>query len=98
MAADLFVDRLCEVLPVLDRGTWRVAVENRLNPGSLQPLAKDQLSSSLSRALLNLMLSQEILLEQRADMGSGIALTGRDGLRADYRFQWVRRPGGRRSK
>jgi hypothetical protein len=51
-----------------------------------------QVSSSLSRALLGLRMEGAIALEPRADMGSGITLTGRDGIRPDLRFQVVRRP------
>jgi hypothetical protein len=97
MSAESFVKRLAEVLPVLDGGVFRRAVESHLRAGSIPTLSEGQLSQSLSRALLNLMLSEEILLEKKADTGSGIVLTGRDGLLANHRYQWVRRPKERRA-
>lgn len=92
MPAEIFISRLAETLPVLDGGQWRRDVESRIKPWSLPQLAPGQLSSSLSRALLCLMISEEIIMERRADTGSSIVLTGPSGLRPDYRFHWVRRP------
>lgn len=97
MAAESFVKRLSEVLPVLDGGVFRIAVESRLRPGSIPTLSEGQLSQSLSRALLNLMLSEEIILEKKADTGTSIVLTGRSGQLANHRYQWVRRPKERRA-
>lgn len=85
-----FVEQLSAILPVLDGGTWRRNVLERIRPNKLMGLSEGQLSTSLSRALLNLMRNQEIVMENRADTGSGILLTGRDGPRADLRFTWVR--------
>jgi hypothetical protein len=90
-AAD-FVLRLAEALPVLDGGKWRLAVESRLEPNALPKMSEGQLSTSLSRALINLMLDERLQFENRADVGRSIVFTGRDGLRADYRYSWVRRP------
>jgi hypothetical protein len=92
MPASAFVERLALALPVLDGGTWRAAVESRLEPQALPALAEGQLSSSLSRAFVALMMGEELSFENRADVGRSIVFTGRDGLRASYRYSWVRRP------
>lgn len=92
MPADAFVARLAELLPVLDGGRYRRAVEAEVRSEALAALAPEQLSSSLSRALLCLMYGQDVVLEKRADTGSSIVLTGRSGIRSDYRFHWVSRP------
>lgn len=91
MPASDFIDKLAAVLPVLDRGIWRKAVEARLDPQALPALAEGQLSTSLSRALLSLMMSEEVQFENRADVGRGVVFTGRDGVRAHYRYTWVKR-------
>jgi hypothetical protein len=90
-AAD-FIARLADALPVLDGGQWRLAVESRLEPAALPTMSEGQLSSSLSRALINLMLEESLEFQNRADVGRSIVFTGRDGLRADYRYSWIRRP------
>lgn len=90
-AAD-FVQRLAEILPVLDGGRWRREVERELNADALPQMETGQISTSLSRALLALRFAGDITLEQRADLGSSIVLTGQSGLRADYRFHWIGRP------
>jgi hypothetical protein len=88
-----FVERLAERLPVLDGGVYRVAVEAQLEKDALPPLQPGQLSTSLSRAMFSLMIDQTLQFENKADVGRGIVFTGRDGLRADQRYSWVRRPG-----
>lgn len=91
MPASDFVDKLAVALPVLDRGVWRKAVEARLEPQALPTLEEGQLSTSLSRALLSLMMAEELQFENRADVGRGVVFTGRDGLRPNYRYSWVKR-------
>lgn len=91
MPASDFIDRLAVALPVLDRGVWRKAVEARLEPQALPTLEEGQLSTSLSRALLSLMMAEELQFENRADVGRGVVFTGRDGLRPNYRYSWVKR-------
>lgn len=91
MSATAFVAKLAEALPVLDGGRWRIAVESRIDPLALPSLAEGQLSTSLSRALIALMMEEELSFENRADVGRSIAFTGRDGLRPSYRYSWVRR-------
>jgi len=89
-AADL-IERLAMQLPVLDGGVYRVAVEAQLEQNALQGLQPGQLSTSLSRAIFGLMMDQTLQFENRSDVGRSIVLTGRDGLRADHRYSWVRR-------
>lgn len=91
MSATAFVAKLAEALPVLDGGRWRIAVESRIDPLALPSLAEGQLSTSLSRALIALMMEEELSFENRADVGRSIAFTGHDGLRPSYRYSWVRR-------
>jgi hypothetical protein len=93
MPAVEFVERLAQQLPVLDGGVYRVAVEAQLEKKALPSLQSDQLSTALSRAMFSLMIDQILQLENKADVGSSIVLTGRDGVRADHRYSWVRRPG-----
>lgn len=92
MPAAEFVERLARRLPVLDGGVYRVAVESQLERDALSPLQPGQLSTSLSRAMFSLMIDQTLQFENRADVGRSIVFTGRDGLRVDHRYSWVRRP------
>lgn len=92
MPASEFVERLARCLPVLDGGAYRVAVEAKLEQDALPKMQVGQLSSSMSRAMFSLMIEQALQFENRADVGTSIVLTGRDGLRADQRYSWVRRP------
>ena len=94
MPARDLVERIAQALPVIDGGTYRVAVQSRLRANALPPLQAGQLSTSLSRAMFGFLLDQSLQFENRADSGSSIVLTGRDGLRADHRYSWVRRPRG----
>jgi len=91
MPARDFVERVAQALPVIDGGTYRRAVQSRLRVDALPRLQGEQLSSSLSRALFGFRVKGTLQFTNRADVGSGIVLTGRDGLRADERFTWVRR-------
>ncbi|MEJ8860073.1 protein DpdG [Variovorax robiniae] len=92
MQAVDFVDRLAEVLPVIDRGRWQKAVLQEVNADALAPLAPGQLSTAISRALLGLRAGGELLLQNRADVGASISLTGFSGPRPDLTFQWITRP------
>lgn len=85
------IDELAMKLPVLDGGVWRREVQSHLRQEALPPMAEGQLSTSLSRALLNLMRNEEIFLENRADTRSGVVFTGQAGVRTDLRFTWIRR-------
>lgn len=86
-----FIDGLAMKMPILDRGTWRLEVLSCMKPDALPSMAEGQLSSSLSRALLNMMRKEEFFLENRSDTRSGVVFTGRDGVREDLRFTWIRR-------
>jgi hypothetical protein len=92
-----FLEQLAQKLPVLDGGIWRISVENQLRPNALPALSTGQISTSLSRAMLNLMRNEEIFLENRADTGTGIVFTGQAGIRNDLRFTWIRRAENGRS-
>lgn len=87
-----FVDRLAGKLPVIDNGRWQREMRAALDPNALTPLRSGQLSTALSRALLNLRESGELQLLRRADVGTSIALTGQQGLRNDLEFSWIARP------
>lgn len=87
-----FIDRLADALPVLDRGMWRQEVLSSVDSNALAPLQTGQLSTALSRALLNLRGAGDLQLLRRADVGSSIVLTGANGMRADMTFQWIARP------
>ena len=90
MPATDFIRNLADELPVLDGGRWRLAVEDRLERHALPTLADGQLSTALSRAMLQFNMEGLLIFENRADVGRSIVLTGRDGVRPDYRYSWVR--------
>lgn len=92
LPAPQFVERLGTVLPVLDGGRWQLEVLKYVDPSALPPRQSGQLSSALSRALLNLWDSGELLLQQKADLGSSVTLSGAGGARSDLTFQWIARP------
>jgi hypothetical protein len=94
MPAFDFAERLAQALPVLDGGQWRYQVEARMEPNALPAKSEGQLSTSLSRALINLMLQEDLEFQNRADVGRSVVFTGRDGVRPEYRYSWVRRPKG----
>jgi hypothetical protein len=79
LPADEFVSRLAVRIPVLDRGDYRIEVEQALKKQSWRPPATDHLSSSLSFALRRLQKQGVIALETMADAGSRLALTGQLG-------------------
>lgn len=92
IAAAQFVDRLAGVLPVVDEGMWQKEVLAAVDTNVLGRLRQGQLSTALSRALLNLRQSGDILLQPRSDLGSSITLTGASGARNDLTFHWIARP------
>jgi hypothetical protein len=85
-----FVERIGRVLPVVDGGAYRRVVQSRLRVDALAATQANQLSSSLSRAFLGFMVDQTLQFTNKSDVGSSIVLTGRDGLRADHIYTWVR--------
>ncbi|TWE05810.1 hypothetical protein FB481_106187 [Pseudomonas sp. AG1028] len=92
MPAPQFVERLSTVLPVLDGGRWQREVLEYVDPLTLPLRQPGQVSTALSRALLNLWEGGELLLQSKADLGSSITLTGAGGARSDLTFQWITRP------
>lgn len=71
-----FVDRLARELPVLDRGTYRREVESQLNPDHWAAPKPNQLSTSLSRALLRLHEDGLIWLDNQSDSKVRLELLG----------------------
>lgn len=92
MPAPQFIERLSMVLPVLDGGRWQQEVLEYVDSAALPLRQPGQISTALSRALHNLWDSGELLLQQKADLGSSITLTGAGGARSDLTFQWIARP------
>lgn len=68
-----FTERLAQRLPVLDGGTYRRAVEERMRPDAVLASA-DALSPSLSHALLRLRDEQLLRLEDLADAPAKVQL------------------------
>lgn len=95
MPARELIEKLAQVLPVLDGGRYRRAVLEKLRHNALPTLQPDQLSTSLSRALHCLMVNQALHFKSLSDVGSSIVLTGRDGQQTSHRYTWVMRPRGR---
>ncbi|WP_447876069.1 protein DpdG [Serratia fonticola] len=73
------IQRLNQALPVLDGGSYRQLVEERISRKGWQPLSADRLSTSLSRALLRLQLSGIINMDEKADSSGAMQLTGIKG-------------------
>jgi len=71
--------RLNQALPVLDGGSYRLQVEDRISVGGWQSLSADRLSTSLSRALLRLQLAGIINMKAESDASGAMQLTGRKG-------------------
>ena len=92
MPAPQFVERLGTVLPVLDGGRWQQEVLKFVDPMALPRRQPGHLSTALSRGLLSLWDSGELQLQQKADLGSSVTLTGAGGARSDLTFQWIARP------
>jgi hypothetical protein len=68
-----FTERLAQRLPVLDGGTYRRAVEERMRPEAVLA-STDALSPSLSHALLRLRDEQLLRLEDLADAPTKVQL------------------------
>lgn len=91
LPAATFVERIAEVLPVLDGGVYQMQVLQEVNVTALPSRRHRLLSSALSRALLNLRASSVLTLDTRADTGSAVTLSGVTGERVDLTFQWISR-------
>jgi hypothetical protein len=81
MPQELFFKRLGEALPVIDGGKYRVEIEKQLTPhkDGWTKFRGDEISSSLSRALLRLENNRAIRLEVKADAPPRVLL-GRNGM------------------
>ena len=90
LAAKQFLERLSTLLPVLDGGRYRVAVQDALNSEHWRPPSRSEfLSTSLSRALWRLDQSREITLERKADTGD-VRVLQRSQQRQWQQFSHVR--------
>ncbi|SNB82443.1 hypothetical protein SAMN06265338_12017 [Rhodoblastus acidophilus] len=90
LAARQFVDRIAEVLPVLDGGSYRKQIEDLLKGSAWAKLPDDTLSTALSRAIRRLGHEGVIATEQRSDTEAGITLIGAE-QRLWLRMTHVRR-------
>lgn len=81
LAADDFLVKVAAAVPVLDGGEYRLKVEEKLRghegPEAWRPPPEGQVSTSLSRALLRLVLDGTLLAEERSDSPARARLTGR---------------------
>ena len=78
MAADDFIAELAKSIPVFDSGNYRKDVESKLlEHGGWTPLDENNLSTSLSRAVLRLIHEGVIAGENLSDAGSRLHLMGR---------------------
>ena len=73
------LQRLNRALPVLDGGSYRLQVEERISLHGWQSISTNRLSTSLSRALLRLQLSGIINMKAESDASGAMQLTGRNG-------------------
>ncbi|EJR7474244.1 hypothetical protein N1G87_002185 [Escherichia coli] len=73
------LQRLNRALPVLDGGSYRQQVEERISLYGWHSLSPNRLSTSLSRALLRLQLSGVINMKAESDASGAMQLTGRNG-------------------
>lgn len=80
------LNRIAEVLPVLEGGTARTEVESLLPSGKRRPTA--QLSKSTSLALERLEAKRLIKLGQLPD-ATGVTLDGATGFRAVSHLTWL---------
>lgn len=67
MSVSEFMEGLAEALPVIDGGLYRREVELQLNPRHWEPVKEQEISTSLSRALIRLREAGVLRLENRAD-------------------------------
>lgn len=86
-----FLARLASDLPVLDGGQYRLAVEEKLDPSALVLPQGEQLSTSLSRALICLKADGTLGFEFLSDAASGMIFCGQNGPRVDVRYTHVTR-------
>lgn len=94
MTADAFLERVAAALPVLDGGAWQTEVLTNISPGPEYSRTSGAVSPALSRAILSLRASRELILRQRSDSGSFMILSGVQGPRSDLTFHEVERSAG----
>jgi len=78
IAINDFLDGLVQSVPVLDGGEYRREVEGNLKPDKWKSPSPNELSTSLSRALLRLRAIGTIRLDNRSDSDAQVKLIGRD--------------------
>lgn len=94
VSARTFLDKSCELIPVLDGGAYRRRVEAILKESAWAATPDGRLSTSFSRAIERLVHSGELAIQQRADAEGGLELTGFNGR--DWRaFTHIWRPKAR---
>lgn len=69
----LFLERLAQLLPVIDGGSYRVRAEERID-AHWRPLAQHEISPSLSRALVRLRIEGALQLQRRSDADQRVLL------------------------
>ncbi|MCC7066692.1 MAG: hypothetical protein IT456_28110 [Planctomycetes bacterium] len=75
-----FIKRLAAKLPILDGGSYRAKVQDKLDRGQWPQPQSGTASASLSLGLLRLKFEGAIDFDDRADPAAGrMVLTGRDG-------------------
>jgi len=90
LPAPLFLERAAGVLPVLDGGVYRLAIEEVLNQASWPRPREGHVSTSLSRAIQRLDRGGSIAAERKSDTEAGISLLGCDA-RTWRRITHIRR-------
>ncbi|WP_263575044.1 protein DpdG [Devosia aquimaris] len=91
LAAPLFVDRIAEVIPVLDGGLYRRQIEDLLKGSTWHRPPASTLSTALSRAIRRLIHEGVIATEQLSDTEAGVTLVGaeqRPWLRMTH-VRWI---------
>lgn len=81
LTATSFLERLAQVLPVLDFGEFRSQIESVLDPREWDKPGKLCLSTSLSRGLKALELSGDLMLDYQSDSGEAYSLIGQNNNR-----------------
>lgn len=79
LSGPAFVERAASVLPVLDRGAYRLQVEGALKESAWPRLRPGLISTSLSRAIQRLDFEGTITLSNRSDTEGVVSLTGSNG-------------------
>jgi len=93
VSIDSFLDTLAEEVPVIDGGVYRRAVEQKLDPTVWRQPKSNEVSTSLSRALLRLREAELVQFERKSDAATQIVLLGRNH-RTIETITHIRRGGG----